>query len=200
MALNYPNLGTGGSATPVSAKRWAPETRNKSTIAHYRRTCNNRHMKNTHTERAPTWADARLMSGREEHRITPAVWGRRDEHPDRGAGGHGGWAGVSCGSATSCVAVGGDAAAVLSGTTWSVPSSIDSATVNAVSCTSPSFCEAVDARGDAITFNGASWTSPSPALSGIPLTTVSCAAVGTCMAVGADPETMESEVVSGSPR
>ena len=110
-----------------------------------------------------------------------------------------GWAGISCGSATSCIAVGGGSYAVSTGKAWSAPKKIDSAAVNAVSCPSAAFCEAVDANGDALTYNGSAWTAPSPALPGIPLTTVSCAAPGTCMATGVDPATMESEAISGHP-
>lgn len=108
-----------------------------------------------------------------------------------------GWSAISCGAAARCVAVGGSSYAVLAAGAWSAPGDIDSATVNAVSCPSPSFCEAVDANGDALTFNGASWTTPRPALPGVPLTTISCAAAGACMAAGIDPATKESEAISG---
>lgn len=69
-------------------------------------------------------------------------------------------AGVSCATASSCVAVGGRAVD-FNGSTWSRSLAIrPSEFLSAVSCVRPTFCTAVDNLGDAWSFNGASWSLP----------------------------------------
>jgi hypothetical protein len=62
--------------------------------------------------------------------------------------------------------------------------------VTSVSCTSESFCVAVDASGNAVVYNGLQWSSPTPIDSalesphlGIASPTVSCISPGFCVAV-----------------
>lgn len=55
---------------------------------------------------------------------------------------------------------------VVAGMTWSLPTSVTSASaLDQVSCTSPSFCMAVDAQGSAYRFDGSAW-SPAVPLAG----------------------------------
>jgi hypothetical protein len=127
--------------------------------------------------------------------------------------------GVSCPSATSCMAVGdgasGDGAepavfAESSGASaWTLTppfSEAESAAsgVSAVSCTSPSFCVAVGSAGDPPqigplieAWNGASWTrQPSPGAG--ELSGVSCVSQSYCVAVGSATTGALSEVWNGS--
>ncbi len=105
--------------------------------------------------------------------------------------------GVSCASTTFCVAVDngvngtaneGDAY-IWNGTTWSAPNPIDFSNntgwqLAAVSCTSSSFCMAVDNNGQALTYNGSTWSSPQLIVSDqSPLDAVSCSSTTLC-AVG----------------
>lgn len=72
---------------------------------------------------------------------------------------------------------------------WSAPTSIDPGTrMNAVSCVSASFCVAVDVDGDALTYNGSSWSAPmsvDSATAGLnQLFSVSCVSATFCAAAG----------------
>jgi hypothetical protein len=117
--------------------------------------------------------------------------------------------GVSCTSATSCIAVGasenssGNVTTLVEkrkGTSWSIvaspnPSGVQQSELNDLSCTSSSACTAVgeyidgSSGGDdtlAEAWNGSSWsieTIPTPSGGGI-LSGVSCTTVGICSAVG----------------
>jgi Collagen triple helix repeat (20 copies) len=74
-------------------------------------------------------------------------------------------------------------AAVYNGTTWSEPSVVDTQYfLSSVSCTSSSFCMAMDGTGGALTYNGSTWSAPTP--TGTDLTQVSCASSSFCVAVG----------------
>jgi hypothetical protein len=67
---------------------------------------------------------------------------------------------------------------------WSVQP-IDAGTPTAVSCASPSFCAAVASKGDALTYNGSSWSVPAQVDGeGGQLESVSCASSVFCVAVG----------------
>jgi hypothetical protein len=68
---------------------------------------------------------------------------------------------------------------------WSAPMNIDGAVqFNSISCPSSSFCAAVDMNGNALTFNGSTWTSPDNIdTTGQGLTSVSCLVSSFCMAV-----------------
>ncbi|MHB8263478.1 MAG: protease pro-enzyme activation domain-containing protein [Acidimicrobiales bacterium] len=72
------------------------------------------------------------------------------------------------------------------GGSWSAPKKIDSNDGLYVSCTSSSFCAVVDESGDALTWNGSSWSNPvsidSANAGG--LYGVSCTSTTFCMAVG----------------
>jgi hypothetical protein len=111
--------------------------------------------------------------------------------------------GVSCASASSCVAVGDDVVKTVSetwnGSAWTLtrgvtPAGATEAELNGVSCVSADDCVAV---GDytvktshvlAEHWNGSTWarqSAPSPAgVSGINVTGVSCPAADNCIAVG----------------
>ena len=109
---------------------------------------------------------------------------------------------LSCVSDSFCVAVGGgppgDDAAVWNGTSWTDQATPGppSASLNAVSCTAASSCEAVgqdvDQNGQVATltesWNGSAWAiqpSPDPAMTqGSSLTAVSCTSPASCTAVG----------------
>ena len=69
--------------------------------------------------------------------------------------------GVSCPTATFCMAVGVNGDAVASnGTAWGTPVQVNGAALlTSVSCTSSSFCAATDDRGGVYLWNGSSWSA-----------------------------------------
>jgi hypothetical protein len=69
--------------------------------------------------------------------------------------------------------------------TWSSPSKIDPGrnTLQSVSCPSASFCTAVDQQGEAFTYNGHLWSSPSGIGGSYALQSVSCPSASFCAAV-----------------
>jgi hypothetical protein len=83
----------------------------------------------------------------------------------------------------------GPSTALASGV-WSAPTNIDSvgySTIASVSCPSATFCVAVDDVGDALTYNGTSWSAPTkihgPGDNGQSVSCTSptfCAEVGNC--------------------
>jgi hypothetical protein len=93
---------------------------------------------------------------------------------------------VSCGSASSCVAVDTSGNALTwNGASWSAPVSVDpgGAGLRSVSCPSSSFCVAVDGDGNAVTWRGTSWTAPTVIdPSGAGLEAVSCSSASFCAA------------------
>jgi hypothetical protein len=102
---------------------------------------------------------------------------------------------VSCPTVSFCLAVDAQdpATFVCNGSTWSsaprisdpVPSTQRG--IASVSCSSPSFCAAVDNGSNAFTFNGTSW-SPATAIDpGHELSTVSCPSARFCAAVDYGP-------------
>jgi beta-lactamase family protein/fibronectin type III domain protein len=127
--------------------------------------------------------------------------------PDLTAGGT--LASVSCPTATTCVAVGSDAASqgivttgARRGAAWSwtpaepiAPDGTGSGTLASVSCGSASSCVAVgvDAGSDGIVTAGVahaggwSWSPAASVAAGDPLVGVSCASTSWCAAVGDDP-------------
>jgi hypothetical protein len=68
---------------------------------------------------------------------------------------------------------------------WSTPIPIDplQAGLKPVSCPSASFCAAVDANGNVLTFNGTSWSAPKVIDPSGVLTSVSCPSASFCAAV-----------------
>jgi hypothetical protein len=120
-------------------------------------------------------------------------WGRRVSL-DRGSAVHT----VSCASNAFCVAAGarlaggqadgGGTAVTYRGHFWSRPRAIGSAPTGptSVSCPSNRFCAAVDAAGNALIYNGTSWSPPTPVdphhAQGRTLR-VSCPSSSFCMAI-----------------
>jgi hypothetical protein len=79
---------------------------------------------------------------------------------------------------------GGGGVATFNGSSWSAaPISIDTAPLASVSCPSSSFCVAVDYSGNALTFNGSSWSAPA-SIDPAGLLSVSCTTASFCVAVG----------------
>jgi hypothetical protein len=76
------------------------------------------------------------------------------------------------------------------GLDWGKPHRIDSQPLVSVSCPKSDFCVATDQAGDALTYDGTSWSPPAPiGPNGVEATQVSCVAAGFCAAVldqGAD--------------
>ncbi len=65
---------------------------------------------------------------------------------------------------------------------WSQPTDIDGGNhLTAVSCAAQTFCVAVDTSGNALTYNGSSWSSASDGDGGI--TSLSCPSASLCLAV-----------------
>ncbi|WP_170226660.1 cutinase family protein [Rudaeicoccus suwonensis] len=70
--------------------------------------------------------------------------------------------------------------------TWRAPQMIDpSGSPNSVSCPTSSFCVAVDAYGNALTFNGSAWSQPAT-VDSHSLLSVSCPTSSFCVAVDND--------------
>jgi len=113
---------------------------------------------------------------------------------------------VSCPTVAFCMAVdASDSSTFLfDGSTWSsAPSIHDPAPstrtgMASVSCSSPSFCAAVDNGSNAFTFNGTSW-SPATAIDpGNQLSTVSCPSASFCAAVDYGPNVVTFDGTSWS--
>jgi hypothetical protein len=71
--------------------------------------------------------------------------------------------------------------------TWGTPTLVDPGDPVSVSCSSASFCAAVDARGNVVTYNGAGWSHPAniepPQDMGGGLNSVSCPTSRFCIAI-----------------
>jgi pimeloyl-ACP methyl ester carboxylesterase len=70
---------------------------------------------------------------------------------------------VSCATATSCVAIGGESgvATYTGGSQWQVAANYPgSGAVSAISCPTTTFCMAVDGVGAAAEFDGSTWSTP----------------------------------------
>jgi hypothetical protein len=81
-----------------------------------------------------------------------------------------------------------DHALVFDGHSWSTPSAplTTSSILRSVSCTSETFCMAVDYTGEYVTFNGTSWSTPSD-VTVFPrdgVYSVSCASATLCVVIG----------------
>ena len=99
----------------------------------------------------------------------------------------GGAGSVSCPTTTFCaeVAPGMDASALVNGS-WVFSSYVDNFNVSltpAVSCVSPTYCVAVNNAGDALTWNGTTWSAPTSVDGGGGLAAVSCVSTTFCVAV-----------------
>jgi len=69
---------------------------------------------------------------------------------------------------------------------WSSPTAIDSAALTSISCPTLNVCMAVDADGQALTYDGTSWSPPSDVNATTSLESVSCPTTNFCTAVGFD--------------
>jgi hypothetical protein len=102
-----------------------------------------------------------------------------------------GLAGVSCASASFCVAVDGlGHAFVYNGSSWSKSELVDPAAVaendvSTVSCASKSLCAVGDLKDNVVIYNGATWSKPKVAdpTAGTAFFAVSCPTATFCMAV-----------------
>ena len=92
--------------------------------------------------------------------------------------------GVSCATATKCVAVDSVGGALTyNGESWSPATSIDGSNALAgVSCPTTSFCVAVDGKGNALTYNGTTWSSATVIDAHNSLSAVSCPSSSFCAA------------------
>jgi RHS repeat-associated protein len=69
--------------------------------------------------------------------------------------------------------------------TWTPPVDVDAQNnTNDVSCTSSSFCVAVDYYGNALTYNGSTWSSPSDINDGRDEIDVDCVSSSFCVSIG----------------
>jgi len=108
--------------------------------------------------------------------------------------------GVSCGSADDCTSVGEEYPSDgvsppeafvqrWDGTSWTAESTPSTQPLDGVTCPGRNACTAVGSGGVAEAWNGATWTSqPAPSTVSVPtgsMTSISCAAVDQCEAVGA---------------
>jgi hypothetical protein len=106
-------------------------------------------------------------------------------------GAWGGPTGSSCPDPGFCVATEGGGTAMWNGSSWSQPQDQDSqGQLEAVSCTSGSFCVAGDSSGNVISWNGSAWSQPQPvdggASPGNPPSVSSISCVGTTFCVAVD--------------
>jgi hypothetical protein len=100
---------------------------------------------------------------------------------------------VSCTASPTilCVAVDGAGSVMTSddGASWSSTSPIDSGnSLNSVSCSTASFCIAVDGEGQAFTFDGTSWSGPQSVDPGQELVSVSCTTTPSIFCAAVDNE------------
>jgi IPT/TIG domain/Divergent InlB B-repeat domain len=83
---------------------------------------------------------------------------------------------------------------------WSAPTMVDPSFLgddlgSSVSCPSSSFCAAVDNHGDAVTYNGTSWSSIASIAGLQPLVDVSCTSSAFCVAVSGESGSGEDEAL-----
>ncbi len=89
---------------------------------------------------------------------------------------------ISCIAANNCVAIGTGNTYTFTGS-WSGPTSHSPVTqFDSISCTSSSFCVAVDNLGNYVTYNGSTWSSPSPTGDSSGINPVSCVSATFCAA------------------
>jgi hypothetical protein len=88
--------------------------------------------------------------------------------------------------------VAGNDASVFTGTSWTLFAGIDpnvsanqATFLASVSCASADFCAAVDDQGNALTYNGTTWSAPTDISGGTNLYSVSCPTVNFCLTEGA---------------
>jgi hypothetical protein len=99
-----------------------------------------------------------------------------------------GYGRLSCSNAGTCGLIdsANNATAIMfDGTNWGSPQTVDfiPGALAGVSCTSASFCAAVDSGGYAFSYDGTSWTSPAQIDGGTALNSVSCTSSSFCVTV-----------------
>ena len=103
---------------------------------------------------------------------------------------------ISCASSKWCVAVDGNANAIVyAGSSWASPLAIDpGGHLESVSCPTSNLCVALDTSGNAVVFNGHSWASPTAIFGSVSGGTIhvslSCPTPTFCAAVDRDDGTI----------
>ena len=99
--------------------------------------------------------------------------------------GSGGPSGVSCPSASFCVAMALDGSAyTYTVTAWSTKTKVDPGGLDGVTCATTSFCVAFSGGGDRFsTYNGSSWSAPAMVTGGAGPKALACPAATFCMAI-----------------
>ena len=161
---------------PIRHKRLVPKTRNQIPPAAIRRP---RHKGRTFRIAAAVVVLV-IMAGA----LVGAVLGTHNVNESAADGNRTAvLAGVSCATASSCIAVGGRAVD-FNGSSWSRSLTIKpSEFLSAVSCVRPTFCTAVDNLGDAWSFNGESWSLPQNIDFSRIVQSISCTTRDFCVAV-----------------
>lgn len=94
--------------------------------------------------------------------------------------------GVSCGSVSRCLAFDSGSEDIFTdrGGIWSALTAIDpdGGGFQAISCASASACLAVDYAGQALRYNGSTWSAPGPAYTAGTVASLSCATAAFCVA------------------
>ena len=101
---------------------------------------------------------------------------------------------LSCPSSTQCFSVRQKTYVKYDGATWVAGSQIDSlANLVSISCPSTTFCVAVDAAGNYVSYNGTTWSTPAATGAGAftSRTSVSCSSSSFCAAVSASGSAVE---------
>lgn len=110
---------------------------------------------------------------------------------------------IRCSAAGSCAVLDQSAratAAIFDGTSWGAPQRVDfpPGPLAGVSCSSSTFCMAVDAGGYALRYDGSSWATPVQLTDGVGLTAVSCTSTSRCVAVDSGGEAVSYDGSSWS--
>jgi hypothetical protein len=119
-----------------------------------------------------------MSAGGETIKYNGVTWSSAGQVSERSASG-----GLSCATESFCMAV-GDYASTYKGSSWSGPVPVGGGGLSSVSCSSSSFCEAVDGHGRAVRYNGSTWTAPGQIDAEVGLEAVSCPTEAFCMATG----------------
>jgi hypothetical protein len=126
---------------------------------------------------------SRVLSYNGKRWTTPQPIGTPTDPVDATAPGR-----LSCPVAGFCAALTDHDAAIDRNGTWTTTANADAHVLEAVSCASRSFCIAVDKRGNAIVFNGKTWSTPKAvapsAAYPVGLDSVSCPTKTFCAAGG----------------
>ncbi len=94
---------------------------------------------------------------------------------------------LSCPTSTFCAEIGAFSSVVYSSGAWGAPQTVDSYTLEAISCASSAFCVAVDDAGDEVTYSDGDWEAPVVIEADDHFASVSCSSASRCVAVGNGP-------------